>query len=65
MELENLNTKYLARKFDYYKTIDSTQDELWRRIKESKVINGETVFSELQTNSYGTHRKNLAYRFFL
>lgn len=55
MELENLNTKYLARKFDYYKTIDSTQDEIWRRIEAEKIINGETVFSELQTNSYGTH----------
>ena len=55
MELKNLNTKYLSRKFDYYKTIDSTQDEIWRRIESRNVINGETVFSEIQTNSYGTH----------
>lgn len=55
MELKNLNTKYLSRKFDYYKTIDSTQDEIWRRIESGNVINGETVFSEIQTNSYGTH----------
>lgn len=55
MELENLKTKYLSRKFDYYKTIDSTQDEIWRRIENKTIINGETVFSELQTSSYGTH----------
>lgn len=55
MELKNLKTKYLSRKFDYYKTIDSTQDEIWRRIESRNVINGETVFSEIQTNSYGTH----------
>lgn len=36
MELKNLNTKYLARKFDYYKTIDSTQDEVWRRIEKRR-----------------------------
>lgn len=55
MELENLRTKYLAKKFDYYKTIDSTQDEIWKRINTEKIQNGETVFSEIQTNSYGTH----------
>ncbi len=55
MELENLTTKFLARKFDYYNSIDSTQDEIWRRIENGKIVNGETVFSEIQTNSYGTH----------
>lgn len=55
MELNNLKTKYLAQKFDYYKTIDSTQDEIWRRIENKNIENGETVFSELQTASYGTH----------
>lgn len=57
MELENLTTKNLARKFEYHKTIDSTQDEIWRRIENGKITNGETVFSEIQTNSYGTHGK--------
>lgn len=57
MELENLNTKYLGKKFEYYETIDSTQDEIWRRIENGNISNGETVFSELQTNSYGTHGK--------
>lgn len=55
MELNNLKTKYLAQKFDYYKTIDSTQDEIWRRIEDKTIVNGETVFSEIQTASYGTH----------
>lgn len=71
MVLKNLSTKYLARKFDYYKTIDSTQDEIWRRIEKGKIENGETVFSEIQTKSYGTHgriwytdeKKDIAFSF--
>lgn len=55
MELKKLTTNFLARKFDYYKTIDSTQDEIWRRIENNSIVNGETVFSEIQTKSYGTH----------
>lgn len=55
MEVDNLKTKYLAQKFDYYKIIDSTQDEIWRRIENKTIVNGEAVFSELQTASYGTH----------
>ncbi len=58
MELKDLKTKYLAQKFEYYKTIDSTQDEIWRRIKNEIIVNGETIFSELQTASYGTHGRN-------
>lgn len=58
MELANLNTKYLARKFEYYELIDSTQDAIWRKIKNNQIENGETIFSEIQTNSYGTHGRN-------
>lgn len=54
MELK-LNTKFLGRKFEYYEVIDSTQDEIWRRIENNKLINGELIFAEVQTKSYGTH----------
>lgn len=55
MELKNLSTKYLAQKFEYYQEIDSTQDEIWRRIENKELINGELIFSETQTGAYGTH----------
>ena len=54
MKLKNLQTKYLARKCEYFKTIDSTQSEIYRRIN-SKIENGETVIANLQTNGNGTH----------
>lgn len=71
MELNKLKTKYLGRKFDNYEKIDSTQDEIWRRIENENIISGETVFSEIQTNSYGTHgrtwytdeKENIAFSF--
>lgn len=34
MQLTNLKTKYLGRNFQLYNQIDSTQDEIWRLIKE-------------------------------
>lgn len=54
MKLKNLQTKYLARKCEYFETIDSTQSEIYRRIN-SKIENGETVIANLQTNGNGTH----------
>lgn len=54
MKLKNLQTKYLARKSEYFETIDSTQSEIYRRIN-SKIENGETVIANLQTNGNGTH----------
>ncbi len=48
MKLKNLQTKYLARKCEYFETIDSTQSEIYRRIN-SKIENGETVIANLQT----------------
>lgn len=55
MELKNLKTKFLGKKFEYYETIDSTQTEIWRRIENGNFVNGEVIFSEIQTRPYGTH----------
>lgn len=55
MELKKLKTKFLGRKFEYYETIDSTQTEIWRRIENGNFVNGELIFSEVQTVAYGTH----------
>ncbi len=40
MQLTNLKTNFLGRNFIYYSEIDSTQDELWRRIEEQNIENG-------------------------
>ena len=73
MKLTNLQTNYLGRKFTYFKTIDSTQAEIWRRIKQKKINNGTLIFADLQTNGIGTHgrkwytdeEKNIAFSFYI
>lgn len=55
MQLKNLNTKFIGRKFIYYKIINSTQSEILRRINENKIENGTVIFSEIQTEGKGTH----------
>ena len=53
MKLKNLQTKYLARKCEYFETIDSTQSEIYRRIN-SKIENGETVIANLHGRKWYT-----------
>lgn len=55
MQLENLKTNYLGKEFIYYKEIDSTQDEIWRRIKNNNIKNGTIIMADLQTKGKGTH----------
>ena len=50
MQLENLNTKFLAQNLYYYETIDSTQAEIWRRVKNKNIKNGSVVIADNQTN---------------
>ena len=49
MELENLKTRFLGRKFTYFKQIDSTQLEIFRKIENNTIANGEIVFADIQT----------------
>lgn len=55
MQLKNLKTNFLGRNAIYYKTIDSTQKEILRRIEEGKIENGTLIFTDIQTSAYGTH----------
>ena len=55
MQLENLKTNYLGKEFIYYKEIDSTQDEIWRRIKNNNIKNGTIIMADIQTKGKGTH----------
>lgn len=73
MNLKNLNTKFLGKNIIYYEEIDSTQEEIWRRIKNKEVKNGMIVIADLQTNGKGTHgrkwytdqKHNIAFSFFI
>ncbi len=57
MELKGLQTKYLGRNIIHYKTIDSTQSEIWRLIESNNINNGTIVIADVQTNGQGTHGK--------
>lgn len=50
MQLQNLNTQFLGRNFIFYPEIDSTQLELWRRVKKKQIDNGTIILAEVQTN---------------
>ncbi len=50
-----LNTKYLGKNYIYYKTIDSTQMEIWRRIEKKDIKNGTVIRADIQTKGKGTH----------
>lgn len=72
MKLKNLKTKILANNVIHYKTIDSTQSEIWRLISKN-VPSGTLVYADVQTNGKGTHGRrwhtdkenNIAFSFFV
>ena len=55
IKLENLVTKTLGKEVFYYRKIDSTQKEIWRRIVNEKIQNGTMVIADIQTAGIGTH----------
>lgn len=57
MRLKNLTTKFLGRNTIYFKSIDSTQSEIWRLIEKNNIQNGTLVMADKQTNGQGTHGK--------
>lgn len=71
--LKNLNTLFLGKELYYYKSIDSTQKEIWRRVKKQDIKNGTTIIAEIQTQGTGTHGRrwytntnnNIAFSFFI
>ena len=56
----------------FYHKIDSTQLEIWRRIKDNKIENKTVIIADIQTNGKGTHGRkwytdevnNIAFSFF-
>ena len=73
MQLKNLTTNFLGISSYFYKKIDSTQDEIWRRIKNGKINNGTLIMADIQENGRGTHgrvwhtdeEKNIAFSFLI
>ena len=55
MKLKKLRTNFLGRNIFYFKSIDSTQKEVWRRVYSNDIKNGTLVFSDIQTSAIGTH----------
>lgn len=53
--LENLETDFIGRKEIFYKEIDSTQKEIWRRIENKKIEDGTIIIADIQNNAIGTH----------
>ena len=55
IELPKLNTKWLGKETIYYKEIDSTQKEVWRRIENKNIDNGTLILADIQNDGIGTH----------
>lgn len=72
MKLINLKTDFLGKNTIYYKEIDSTQNEIYRLIKNKSIKNGTLVMADIQTNGKGTHGRvwhtdeedNIAFSFY-
>lgn len=73
MKLTNLRTSYLGKNCVFFKTIDSTQAEVWRKVRKKTIKNGEIIVADLQTRGIGTHgrvwytdeKSNIAFSFFI
>lgn len=73
MQLTNLKTDFLGKKFIFYPKIDSTQKEIWRLIENKDIENGTIIMADIQTNAQGTHgrtwhtdeKNNIAFSFYI
>ena len=61
MELQNLKTNYLGKKSTIYKEIDSTQLEIWRKVRNNSIENGELIVSHIQTNGMRNTWEKMVY----
>ena len=61
----------IFKKWFYFDEIDSTQKEIWRRIKENSPQDGTVIYAGIQTDGIGTHgrkwytsqKENIAFSF--
>lgn len=62
MELQNLTTKVLGKNVIYYPEIDSTQDEVWRRLEKNTMENGSLILADIQTKARRNAWKKMVYK---
>lgn len=62
MELKNLKTNYLGKNVSFYESIDSTQLEIWRRIENKTIKNGDLVLTQIQTKGIRNTWESVAHR---
>lgn len=55
IKLEGLQTEFIGVNTYYYKEIDSTQKEVWRRIEKGEFENGDVIVADIQLSGIGTH----------
>ena len=55
IKVDKIVSKVLGSEIFYYKKIDSTQKEIWRRIVSDKIKNGTVIIADVQTTGIGTH----------
>lgn len=73
MQLKNVKTNFLGKRIFYYKVIDSTQKEIWRRIQNNNIENGTLIYADIQECGIGTFGKtwytdeqnNIAFSFYI
>ena len=58
----DLRTKYLGRHICHYHEINSTQLEIWRRIRENTITNGTVIIADIQTAGKRNPWKSLVYQ---
>ena len=58
----NVNTQFIGKNCIYYKTIDSTQLEIWRLAK-TNIPTGTIVIADLQTSGIGIQMKKTILHF--
>lgn len=61
MTFENLRTKFLGRNVIEYEEIDSTQLEVFRRIKKNKIESGTIIIANTQTERKRNTWKKVVY----
>lgn len=62
MKLQNLKTNFLGKNIFCYERIDSTQSEIWRRIENRNIQNGDLISSQIQTKGIRNSWEKMAYR---
>ena len=62
VKIENLRTDFLGKHFVYFKSIDSTQKEIFRNIKDNSITNGKLILADIQHNGQRNTWQKMVHR---